>query len=1004
MAVTWLHISDFHFKDGDPYDRDVVLRALVKAVAHYRTQGWQPDLIFATGDIAQSGKDSEYRLATAFFNALLEAAGLGRERLFVVPGNHDVDRKAGKFLARTLSTREEADEYFGPGEPKHHITMKQAGFSRWHDAYFGGARRFPTETTCGPVTTLEISGLKLAILPINSAVFCQDDADDEKLWIGRRCLDEAVEALGKATPDVTIALMHHPLDWLNQIERANVKSMLQTQHLILLRGHLHEADIEDSAGIAGSILHIAAGAAYQTRKWPNRAFFARTDGQAVTLFPLSYQDSPLEAWTVDPSLFPHDPHYMGTFRLPRPATTSGPIIATPPPPASAKQVRTNITPLHGPFVGREGLMQTLAGHLADRSNPAVIQLHGEPGVGKSELAREYARRHRDLYPGGCLFIDAGLSGPPIGLITLGRSVLGLAVPGDLPLEEQCLAALSRLGDAPVLIIYDNALSADAIRPWLPPAGIAAHVVVTSVGDFWNTGWPTIHVQKLPRDSALDLVAKIADAETARRFGDRLVDTAGGLPVQLVPATHALVHSRRRGRTSSDAAALVPETAASFRNTYDRLDSPLQLLLHATLRLNPQRIDRAALRTQMAGDGDWNDKMFDRQLDACLDLHLLDGEATLRMHQLFAEYLRSIPLAAALLAPLRAVQKIQQRNFSAVAEAVADHPNQAEAVARLLCFRLAPADWVDGTDLFPIGDGERIGLALIEIGQFAEARPWYERAVEATEKGDVHGRIDQESLSGSLHCVGYCHAGAGQFEAARPWFERAVDAKEKGDPHGRVDHESLGSSLHGVGWCYAGTGHFEAARPWFERAVEAKEKGDLHGRVDRHSLGSSLHCVGSCNASARQFEAARPWYERAVEASEKGDVHGRVDHENRGSGLHEVGHCYASTGQFEAARPWLERAVDAKEKGDVHGRVDHQSLGSSLHRVGHCYASTGQFEAARPWCERAVEAAQKGDRFGRVDAETLGILARSLAQCLRNLGQEAEAEALRRRMPECFPDE
>ena len=32
MPITWLHISDFHIRAGDPYDRDVVLRALVKSV------------------------------------------------------------------------------------------------------------------------------------------------------------------------------------------------------------------------------------------------------------------------------------------------------------------------------------------------------------------------------------------------------------------------------------------------------------------------------------------------------------------------------------------------------------------------------------------------------------------------------------------------------------------------------------------------------------------------------------------------------------------------------------------------------------------------------------------------------------------------------------------------------------------------------------------------------------------------------------------------------------
>jgi len=60
MTVTWLHVSDFHFRSGDPYDGDVVLRALVKSVKDFRDRGRKPDLIFATGDVAYSGKSEEY--------------------------------------------------------------------------------------------------------------------------------------------------------------------------------------------------------------------------------------------------------------------------------------------------------------------------------------------------------------------------------------------------------------------------------------------------------------------------------------------------------------------------------------------------------------------------------------------------------------------------------------------------------------------------------------------------------------------------------------------------------------------------------------------------------------------------------------------------------------------------------------------------------------------------------------------------------------------------------
>jgi len=46
----------------------------------------------------------------------------------------------------------------------------------------------------------------------------------------------------------------------------------------------------------------------------------------------------------------------------------------------------------------------------------------------------------------------------------------------------------------------------------------------------------------------------------------------------------------------------------------------------------------------------------------------------------------------------------------------------------------------------LGDGLRMD------GQFDEAQGWYERAVAAKEKGDMYGRVDQESLTLSLDAL------------------------------------------------------------------------------------------------------------------------------------------------------------------------------------------------------------------------------------------------------------
>ena len=89
---------------------------------------------------------------------------------------------------------------------------------------------------------------------------------------------------------------------------------MQSNVDIILRGHLHETDVEAVAGVAGNVLHMAAGAAYQTRKWPNRALYTSVGDGNIEVFPIRYEDHPRELWTVDPSVFP-EPPYTGTFAI-----------------------------------------------------------------------------------------------------------------------------------------------------------------------------------------------------------------------------------------------------------------------------------------------------------------------------------------------------------------------------------------------------------------------------------------------------------------------------------------------------------------------------------------------------------------------------------------------------------------------------------------------------------------------------------------------------------------
>ena len=86
--IRWLHLSDIHMnKRGVDNER---MRQ--KLLEYLKNNHMQFDYIFLTGDLRYAPEGAFHKDTAQYLKELCEVAGVERKNLFIVPGNHDIDR------------------------------------------------------------------------------------------------------------------------------------------------------------------------------------------------------------------------------------------------------------------------------------------------------------------------------------------------------------------------------------------------------------------------------------------------------------------------------------------------------------------------------------------------------------------------------------------------------------------------------------------------------------------------------------------------------------------------------------------------------------------------------------------------------------------------------------------------------------------------------------------------------------------------------------------------
>ena len=284
-VVRWVHISDLHMRQSENAQRQAVLSAMLEDMRHRVATEGPFDFVVVTGDLAFSGKESEYELVGEFLGQLVGSIDVAPSSIFCVPGNHDVQRERSKmcFTGAREALRSQNDVYgfLGDEDERENLLLRQEDYRTFDAAFSNGQERTYTDDRLGYVSAVEVEDLRIAILGLNSSWLAQGGIEDEgKLLIGESQVQGAIEIAKRYSPHVVVGLQHHPFELLRRFDQRTVRHRMEEACHFVHCGHLHDPEVRDVVLEDSRCMTITAGASFESR-------VARNTYTTMELDPLS---------------------------------------------------------------------------------------------------------------------------------------------------------------------------------------------------------------------------------------------------------------------------------------------------------------------------------------------------------------------------------------------------------------------------------------------------------------------------------------------------------------------------------------------------------------------------------------------------------------------------------------------------------------------------------------------------------------------------------------------
>ncbi|MDX2212034.1 MAG: tetratricopeptide repeat protein [Oculatellaceae cyanobacterium bins.114] len=636
-------------------------------------------------------------------------------------------------------------------------------------------------------------------------------------------------------------------------------------------------------------------------------------------------------------------------------------------PVFPPSIPSNLPLVNPIFVGRDDELEQLHIQLQSQEAIAISAVSGMGGIGKTELAAQYALQQRDMgtYPGGICWLKAR---EDLGtqIVLFARSHLRLTIPEDLELPEQVTYCWHNWHPGTTLIVFDDVQQYGDIAPVLPPQRSQFRVLLTTRLTL-QSPVQNFEITVLPEEKAIELLRSFAiqgnkdeDLRFLEETGDlekQICHWLGYLPLglelvgrylarkpdlSLETLWQRLQDKKLEAKVLKDATLEMTASlgvAAAFELSWQDLEEPAQRLASLLSLFALAEIPWTLVEACHPEEDP--ETLEDVRDDSLLRLHLLErtGQGTYQLHQLLREFFAAKreqrtdtdEMKRTLCRVMfRVGRQIPQMPTLTILEHV------TPAIPHLVEVATTLSPWLTDEELIE----PATGLARFYEGQsaYAEALHWCQTCLTNTE---TRLGSDHPDVASSLNNLAGLYQLQGCYAEAEPLYVRSLSISEQqlGSTHPHV-----AQSLNDMARLYKSQGRYAEAEPLYVRSLTIREQqlGSTHPDV-----AISLNDLAALYESQGRYAEAEPLLVRSLSILEQqlGSTHPHV-----AQSLNNLAALYQSQGRYAEAEPLYGRSLSIREQ--QLGRP-HPAIAQSLNHVAALYPSQGRYAEAEPLYERSI---------------------------------------------------